>query len=627
MPSVVFDFGSSNSGAVINTFSGKSYDPSDLIYVHKRDTETNKQPTVFWIKRSLIDKPEITEEDINVYSCVFYQPELKNSANFIWCSEQIKDALDVLTDNDEWLRIDFPKMELYNNSDPRNAKIRAHNRTEVSYSKVLKIFFLVIKKDVKKRMETAKFNNSDIQWAITVPGLAIWHQNSIEALKTIASSAFGENVTFLLEPEAALLGINLAGSDTLDFQGDRYSLVADLGGGTADFSVIKETCNADGSMTFDEEKTTPAENDSVTSERAGGNDIDRRFIEFFCELLTGCQDIALYKSFRQEEPRGDMVFMEKWHELQFSTYLGGSEVGFQPGMRFTNWLRESRYSALIDKFQDGVVKFDGVNLRERVFEPVYKKILSSLEIHLKGLEHQGKRLDVIYFAGGLSLDKRLKEKIENLVYKYFPNAYKKEASRESTIGAVQRGGDYLLRHENLIRRMARRTYYTSFALKYNGNDNDLKAMIKMDIRNSYCDILGLPWITEEEINEIIDKQWKNRKINYINSSVSLLAPLCIKYAPVSNVIRYNCTPYEKGQTGMSAIVFMSNETYRLFPDDEEVECVGSISHDFGVPWTEAVVVFDPTSNPVDGSAKFQLLDNNGNKLKEFVIENVTKKGL
>lgn len=69
MAYITLDFGSSNSGAVLNTAFGKEYNLSDLIYVHRQDGDAGftKQPTVFWIKRSLIDKTSITESDIKIF--------------------------------------------------------------------------------------------------------------------------------------------------------------------------------------------------------------------------------------------------------------------------------------------------------------------------------------------------------------------------------------------------------------------------------------------------------------------------------------------------------------------------------------------------------------------------------
>lgn len=128
--------------------------------------------------------------------------------------------------------------------------------------------------------------DDDINWGITVPGMAIWNQDAVDVIKDVAHSVFGNNLTLWSEPECALIGINIAGRAEVDFVKDRYSLIADLGGGTTDICVMKETLNPDGVTSFDEVKSTLEGKDSTTSKRAGGNDIDRYFKSFFCDYLT-----------------------------------------------------------------------------------------------------------------------------------------------------------------------------------------------------------------------------------------------------------------------------------------------------------------------------------------------------
>ncbi len=103
MAYITLDFGSSNSGAILNTSIGKDYNPSDLIYIHRQDGDTGftKQPSVFWIKRDLIMKSSVSETDINIYSCVFHDEDNLQSANFIWCQNQIKKVLPLVMNNNE----------------------------------------------------------------------------------------------------------------------------------------------------------------------------------------------------------------------------------------------------------------------------------------------------------------------------------------------------------------------------------------------------------------------------------------------------------------------------------------------------------------------------------------------
>lgn len=635
MAYITLDFGSSNSGAIINPADDNEYNPSDLVYIHKQDGDASftKQPSVFWIKRNLLDKSTISEADLNIYSCVFYDEKYMSSANFIWCQNQIKKALPILNNNREWVRIEHPKMALYrSNSNPSTATCTASDRTQVSLAKILNIFFLVIRKECLKKAADAglMLSTNNINWAITVPGLAIWNQDAVKVIKDIALPIFGDNITFLSEPECALIGINLAGKAELDFVRDRHSLVIDLGGGTADICVMKESHNPDDTNTFDEIKATMADKDPTTSERAGGNDIDRNFISFFCDYLaegvySEDSPVMIYKNFRKENPSGAMEFEKKWKELQFSDEIDADIISFSPGRPFTEWLK-THYPASANKRDEYGFSFNGVALRTNVFDPVYNVILTSLEENLATLKRSNIKLDMYYYAGGLSLDKRLKRKIDALVSKYFPYAKKKEASDGAVVGAVQRGGNHILANkERLIRRMARKTFYTRFVMEYPGNMTDLRAELVARLRRDYHERLGLPYMGDQEIKKILDEQWEHVHVEYSDGSVEYLTPLCIKYAPITQTQTFNVHPFHTEQTGIDVNIFSSDKNYKLFVD-KDVTDEGFFSHDFGAPWPEAGLIFDPMSNAVSGTALFQLVDKNGVKCEEFVIKNVSKRG-
>lgn len=639
MAYITLDFGSSNSGAVLNTAFGKEYNPADLIYVHRQDGDAGftKQPTVFWIKRDLIEKSSISDSDINVFSCVFHEEERYiENANFIWCQNQIKKLLPKLANNREWVRIQHPKMELYRlgNNSPANTLIRTSDGGQFSLHKILKIFFLVIKKEcLHKASEAGLVLTADeINWGITVPGLAIWNQDAVSVMKEVAHAVFGDNLTLWSEPECALIGINLSGGAEINFVKDRYSLVVDLGGGTADICVMQETLNSDGSTTFDEIKSTKEGKDSTTSERAGGNDIDRNFKSFFCENLSkGIEmndtPIWLYADFLAANPKGAMEFDEKWRQLQFSDEIDEPIVHFNPGRAYKDWLMTHCPAAARKKDEYGEFSFDGDEFRKYVFEPVYSKILESIEENLIVLKNKQINLDLIYFAGGLSLDKKLKKLIKPLAIKFFPYAKFIEASDGSVVGAVQRGGNHIaVNKEKLIRRMSRKTFYTEFVQDFNGNMNDLRDSLKARIRYDYHERFGI-WLSEAEINKKLNEQWENKTIDYSDGSVPYYTPLCLRFAPVTQVQSFEIVPHHPGsQTGVTIKVFSSDKNFILFKNENITE-EGEFEYDFGFNWKNAQLVFDPNSNAVEGTALFYLADENGKKLREFVIKNVSKRGI
>lgn len=636
---ITFDFGSSNSGAVLNTVDGASYNPSDLIYIHRQDDEDGftKQPTVFWIKRELLNlNVSSYEQFLKIYSAVFWEKErYAENANFIWCVEQTKKMIQILSSNSDWVCFRQPKMALYNDKrDPVNITIKGSDGNEYKLSTILTIFFSVIKKECFHAASRTQLvlNESDIKWAITVPGLGIWHQKSVEAMRTYAKNAFGTEVSLFSEPECALIGVNLAGNADVDFLPERYSLVADLGGGTADITVVKETLQSDGTQTFDEIKVTSTQHDATISERAGGNDIDNRFHMFFTTTIAGddlelCDSASelLWNDFIRTEPRGSFSFDKAWHALQFSDeIMENNEIEFCPGRDYMNWLK-THYPHIVNKSDFGAFTLDSKQLYKKVLEPVYKIILKSLEGILVRFQQEYKDLSIVYFAGGLSRDKHLKQLIKEIVNKRFPYISYKELSDGSTVGAIQRGGNHIAVFPYLMRRMSRRTYYVSFAVEYKGSNSAFKNELKA-VTRVYYDKLGM-WISDEEFNTAFNEQSSRMYINYSDSSISYLVPLCLKFAPISKLQTFGIQPFQKGRTAVRVKLYSSDKNLLLFPGEyEDLKFEGEFSYEFGHVWESAELMFDTLSNAVEGAAIFQLNDSNHKQLYSFNVKNVSKRG-
>lgn len=624
---------------------GQNYTQDELIHVHRPlgNHYIWKQPTIFWIKKSLLALSSVTEDDINIFSSVFHEDEWLSDANFVWCPLQIQALLNSNANGmTEWVRVQYPKMELYSTtSDPSNALIKAHDGTQISLEKVLTIFFTVIKKEClegSKRIRTV-ISSEDTVWALTVPGMAIWRQDVVDFLKRIAYPIFGKDTAFISEAESALIGINISGSSTPDLVNGRTSIVVDLGGGTADMCVMQETLQEDGTWRFDEVKSTKGDEDPTTSKRAGGNDIEKNCIAFFFKILmagTSYTDsyVDVYRKFIKENPAGEIDFKQRVSLFLRSDEIYESEAVFDPGIIFKRWLAgsdEPEISGAKAKFDPllGGICFNGNVFRKEVFDPVFSIILGSLENNLKSLKDDGKTLDVLYFAGGLSLNQELRNKIKEIARLYFPKIEFKEAPDSSVIGAVQKGGNHILVNKNtLIRRMARSAFYTRFVVDFDGDTAEIKDLLRREMRQEYYD-MGR-WLTNEELDDIFDRQWQNFEINLNTPTpfVSYLSPLCLKYQPVNKPQQYGIQPFDKsGQTRVCMRVFSSNNSFLLFKDSSVVE-EARIEHDFGKPWTKATIVFDAaSSNAVEGAAVFSLLDENGIKIKEISIDNVTKRGL
>jgi hypothetical protein len=636
MTYITLDFGSSNSGAVLNT-QGKEYSPNDLLFIHRQDeTGILKQPTVFWIKRSLLEKNVVNDSDINIFSCVYYEPDNMSTANFVWCRDQIRKMLPTIINNqEEWVRIKHPKMELYKLGETisDNSTIKGNDNRDYSLKRILHLFFSVIKKECMRKVQgvVGIATTGETMWNITLPGLAIWNQEVVNFIRDIAKPIFGDNVAFYSEAECALLGINLSLGSGIDFEENRHSLVVDLGGGTADICIMRESLNEDGTNTFDEQKTTKGDKDSTSSICAGGNDIDRGFISFFCDYLADGIDledtsvVCIYNAFAFENPAGAMIFDSQWKDLQKSDQINEKTINFNPGRPFREWVK-IHYQDAAKKMYDGEFPLDGDSLRKNVFMPIYEKICHSIEEHVDVAKKKGINLKVLYFAGGLSLDKNLRSKITDVVRKRFPNITVRETSGVAAIGAVQRGGNHIsVNKEKLIRRMARRTFYVEFGLKINGDINTARKILTEKIRDEYADQVNIS-LTDVEINKMLDEQWHDMEIR--NGLIIYLSPLCVRFAPVFKQVSLTITPTNPGkQKGADVRVFSSSSGLKIFKNSE-VKDEGQFTYDFGYCWEQAKLVFDPTaSNAVEGIASFYLTDNDSNKkLKGFIIHNVSKRG-
>ena len=174
--------------------------------------------------------------------------------------------------------------------------------------------------------------------------------------------------------------------------------------------------------------------------------------------------------------------------------------------------------------------------------------------------------------------------------------------------------------------MSRRAFYVEFVMAFSGDTNELRDSLTERLRQNYYEHLGM-WLSDDEIKRILDEQWSNLSINYSESKVYYLTPLCLRFAPVTRIQSFPVLPFHPGeQTGMSVRIYSSDKNFLLF-ENEDTKDEGEFEYDFGYNWEGANLTFDPTSSAVEGTALFYLSDDEGNRLEEFVIQNVSKRGI
>ncbi len=637
---VTLDFGSANSGALLNPI-GKGYNRSDLVHLHEQRGFT-KQPTVFWIKKELLEKDLDTASDIlRIYSCVFFESEYAENPNFIWCHTQTRDKIAIIAKDNNWVCFRYPKMVLYKKD--TDLRIKGSDGRFYDLSHILTLFFFVIKKECLQRMRNGGWIEDEISWGVTVPGMAIWQDKARETMRKCAQKVFGTNLTLYSEPECALIGINIGKANFEHFVDGHYILVTDLGGGTADISVLQVIQNKETKrIKFKEIKATSKDKDATISIHAGGNDIDDYFHIFFCNTIAKGVNLPddptqlLWTDFQNDCPDGAMDFDWEWHNrIQYEPgeIWNEASIHFNPGRKYIAWLDE-HYPKVADialsKYGDFTL--DKGELLDEVFKQVHDKILNELTEILANLKHNNIELDQVLFAGGLSLDFRLSKSIKELVQSNFKYAQFSETSKGAVIGAVQTGGNHVAVTDGLVERLARKTYYTDFVLEYDGNDEDFKKRLFGQQRKYYKKLDDNIWLTDDILEKAFQEQalMMRNCINYASQWISYIVPFCLRYSSASQKQHIKIFPVNRGnQTRTSVSVYSSDKNLMLFPgDSEDLFEEGTFDYDFGYNWEEAELVFDPiSSNPVEGSAYFILNDANGRELHKFLIKNVTKKGL
>lgn len=613
MAVISFDFGSANSGALINPV-GKEYNPNELIYVHVQDGEQSypKQPTVFWVHRDLLGKEFIDSQDINISSCVYYSKEFDKNANFIWTSQKIMERVSELGKPDsEWVRFNNPKMEIYKigTEDEKAGLIKGSDGKFYPLEKILKLFFTVIKKECLHIIEREGIiSSTPNEWVVSVPGMAIWNYKGMAMMKRVIEEVMGDHVTFLTEPECALVGLNLKGGNVESIRNNTVNLIVDIGGGTTDIVAIEEI-EKEGNRFFRElSYKNNSEKDPVVSIPYGGNDIDLNFITLFCNTLgkgvfKPSERVKLFEDFSRDVPTGASRFMSNWRDLQFSEEVNDDKVYFSPGGKYRQWIK-TFYPQLADKVA-GEVQWDGAEFRHKVFGIVYDAIIKAVEEITDGLSDKKINLDCLYFAGGLSRDPNLRIRIIETVKSRFPGVKISNISFGSVVGAVQRGCNHLfLNKEWLIARTPRQNYYVVFSART--EDFDIQEYEK-EAYGQYTKLgVRIPF---REFSKTIRKQTDNLQPDE-EGIVKYLWPLCLQYIPVDYDMKYTAHAlYPETQTGVSFKI-VSSPTPFLLTEESSCKPATILKYDFGYNFERCSLQLDVTSSVVNDEIKFVLWDKN-----------------
>lgn len=268
------------------------------------------------------------------------------------------------------------------------------------FSKSLEYMKKKVLKKITEECEGLEITAERIHWIVTVP--AIWDEFAKQFMREAAEKANipSKQLRLALEPECAAVYVlteakmNLAGEQIEKKVGERM-FVADLGGGTADFSVVEIT-----------EKHTLKHLHYASGGDWGGKDVNKEIFNIF-ERIFGTEVMKKFNDMKAE-----ILQMENDIELKKRDLKTGDKLSFSVLPSLTSLCSEvhkKTYKEIIDKsmFKEAIeCKRSGkicldVSLVNRIFGTVVRKIAD----HMKSiLAQQSKPNDIktIILVGGFA---------------------------------------------------------------------------------------------------------------------------------------------------------------------------------------------------------------------------------
>lgn len=462
--SIVVDFGSSNSGcARIELESGHSmYKTPTFLqgsqFYAKDDTWFYVRPD-FW--DILINSyQQVADNDFAIRSRVL---PYTNNPNIIWGRQHISALSDVIEEN-EWIGFKHFKMNLYHHKDYVVNGITVPIKDVVRlFLRILEVECLTFESDRRHR----SIMKEEIQWGITIP--TIWGDREKSLMTEIAAEVFGNHVRILSEPEGPILSSLLHSSRGGDFslKKGRISLVADIGGGTTDITLIEEVSD-DPSCEYPLRVVAATDGVGV-----GGNNIDDSYwiyiLRYLSRAKTSDNSEIVYDNLNDEELKRCLLLpfttkIRDYIEMEDSwlKFKHGESRNIQFPPSYLKWLKNNGHSQVANVLTNvmiGIDTIDKAELNKAVFEPTYRKICEKIKSFLEDNTSKIPRdigSFIVIKAGGLSLSSELRDKIDMLVgdlgIKYTSGSLSSDPV--STSGSIMDGACIVLLNRKVINRKA-----------------------------------------------------------------------------------------------------------------------------------------------------------------------------
>ncbi|XP_062596294.1 heat shock 70 kDa protein 12B-like [Saccostrea cucullata] len=334
--------------------------------------------------------------------------------------------------------------------------------------KYLKNHFLTT---LKNRVSGSSIN--DVLFVLTVP--AIWRDSAKEIMREAALNAGipPRQITLALEPEAAsIMCQNIPNEDcTISLPGTQY-LIADIGGGTGDFTVHEILG-----------KDTIKEISKASGGAYGGINVDLNFLQFLQKVMG----VNALRQLKNEEMEDYLDLLRDFEikkrtvtNEEEKTYVVKLSASFNKFARDNNpnFQREIKYLRLKGTavFLKDKLKIDAVIMRG-FFENSINDILD----HIKTLLERYKNVKHILLVGGYGECTLLQEAIR----KKFRN---KTLIVPQDCGLAVVKGAVLFGHkpERMSSRILRYSYFTNLRQDFDPSIHDIKRKAISDFGDIFC---------------------------------------------------------------------------------------------------------------------------------------------
>lgn len=591
---IVVDFGSTNSGCCRVC----SHDAEGNLIFSNPEFLQNigsyaKDNTWFYVESSFLERigtnyDSLTDDDFRIESRIM--PNTKNP-NIIWGREAIKRHSNKIME-EHWVSFKRFKMMLYYGN-------KNYAGLDFPLLLIIKTYLRVLKLECLE-LETKRIGRkvkaSEILWGVTIP--SIWTDDNKRVMVDLAREVFTPQTHILSEPEGPLVYSLLMSSSQgkVEYKNGRISFVADMGGGTTDICLMKESLNEDGKWQVEMVANTDGQ-------AAGGNDIDNDFIIYLLRKISIGQvsdkgvsydslsdndlyDI-LFTGFQTNV--GEFIeFEDNWYTLKNRPdLLNLKECPFTFTKGYRKWLLTNGHSAVANIVGEYLVdgcSFPAEEFKNMVFSPTFSKIRSKV---IEILQDNKCRVDIdrVVLAGGMSCNQLLSSQLGNSIREILGDSSQiADMGPLMSGGAIAAGASYILINEDFVVRLAKRYCY------YNFNTQ----MVTSVLVNQYAE-LGKK-LRIGDISSLMEDE-EQYAVRLPDGGSSILGPITIKDMLVKKYIDSDLCS-KKAQTSIEMRFYSSDDMVIYHNDDNpklileavaEFNCKPDTRYELEVDFNEAQV--------------------------------------